>query len=143
MRTSSAGGGAGGASGEGAEGAGLSCFWKMRSHPDAYCFVYPHPSSFGLNAMSELCSESPFDAELSVLGDEVLVLELDGLSELDAELELDLVVELLLELLVDDVLVVDDALASPDANRASARGGGRELSNERRAPTRSIRKSSI
>ena len=44
---------------------------KIWSQPDAYVLVYPHPSSFGLKAMSDECIRS--DALLAPLSDLLLV----------------------------------------------------------------------
>ena len=95
-------------------------FPKILSQPLLYDLVYPQPSLFGLNAMSELCLES-FGLLSPPLSEDAL-----GLLSLDVDL-LSLFVDVLLLLLL--LLLV---LAFVSAQRTARTSAGRAVEGGRR-----------
>ena len=111
--------------GVGVDGSAAASFFfpKILSQPLLYDLVYPQPSLFGLNAMSELCLES-FGLLSPPLSEDAL-----GLLSLDVDL-LSLFVDvllLLLLLLLELAFVSAQRTARTSAGRAV--GGGRRKSS--------------
>ena len=108
--------------GVGVDGSAAASFFfpKILSQPLLYDLVYPQPSLFGLNAMSELCLES-FGLLSPPLSEDAL-----GLLSLDVDL-LSLFVDVLLLLLL--LLLV---LAFVSAQRTARTSAGRAVEGGRR-----------
>ena len=111
-----------GGAGVGVDGSAAASFFfpKILSQPLLYDLVYPQPSLFGLNAMSELCLES-FGLLSPPLSEDAL-----GLLSLDVDL-LSLFVDVLLLLLL--LLLV---LAFVSAQRTARTSAGRAVEGGRR-----------
>ena len=109
--------------GVGVDGSAAASFFfpKILSQPLLYDLVYPQPSLFGLNAMSELCLES-FGLLSPPLSEDAL-----GLLSLDVDL-LSLFVDVLLLLLLLLLLV----LAFVSAQRTARTSAGRAVEGGRR-----------
>ena len=114
---------AGDGAGVGVDGSAAASFFfpKILSQPLLYDLVYPQPSLFGLNAMSELCLES-FGLLSPPLSEDAL-----GLLSLDVDL-LSLFVDVLLLLLLLLLLV----LAFVSAQRTARTSAGRAVEGGRR-----------
>ena len=114
---------AGDGAGVGVDGSAAASFFfpKILSQPLLYDLVYPQPSLFGLNAMSELCLES--FGLLSPLSEDAL-----GLLSLDVDL-LSLFVDVLLLLLLLLVLAFVSAQRTARTSAGRAVGGGRRKSS--------------
>ena len=112
--------------GVGVDGSAAASFFfpKILSQPLLYDLVYPQPSLFGLNAMSELCLES-FGLLSPPLSEDAL-----GLLSLDVDL-LSLFVDVLLLLLLLLLLVLAFVSAQRTARTSAGRavGGGRRKSS--------------
>ena len=104
--------------GVGVDGSAAASFFfpKILSQPLLYDLVYPQPSLFGLNAMSELCLES--FGLLSPLSEDAL-----GLLSLDVDL---------LSLFVDVLLLLLLVLAFVSAQRTARTSAGRAVEGGRR-----------
>ena len=113
--------------GVGVDGSAAASFFfpKILSQPLLYDLVYPQPSLFGLNAMSELCLES-FGLLSPPLSEDAL-----GLLSLDVDL-LSLFVDVLLLLLLLLLLLV---LAFVSAQRTARTSAGRAVEGGRRKST--------
>ena len=113
-----------GGAGVGVDGSAAASFFfpKILSQPLLYDLVYPQPSLFGLNAMSELCLES-FGLLSPPLSEDAL-----GLLSLDVDL-LSLFVDVLLLLLLLLLLLV---LAFVSAQRTARTSAGRAVEGGRR-----------
>ena len=109
--------------GVGVDGSADASFFfpKILSQPLLYDLVYPQPSLFGLNAMSELCLES-FGLLSPPLSEDAL-----GLLSLDVDL-LSLFVDVLLLLLLL-VLAFVSAQRTARTSAGRAVGGGRRKSS--------------
>ena len=114
---------AGDGAGVGVDGSAAASFFfpKILSQPLLYDLVYPQPSLFGLNAMSELCLES-FGLLSPPLSEDAL-----GLLSLDVDL-LSLFVDVLLLLLLL-VLAFVSAQRTARTSAGRAVGGGRRKSS--------------
>ena len=115
---------AGDGAGVGVDGSAAASFFfpKILSQPLLYDLVYPQPSLFGLNAMSELCLES-FGLLSPPLSEDAL-----GLLSLDVDL-LSLFVDVLLLLLLLLVLAFVSAQRTARTSAGRAVGGGRRKSS--------------
>ena len=113
-----------GGAGVGVDGSAAASFFfpKILSQPLLYDLVYPQPSLFGLNAMSELCLES-FGLLSPPLSEDAL-----GLLSLDVDL-LSLFVDVLLLLLLLLVLAFVSAQRTARTSAGRAVGGGRRKSS--------------
>ena len=110
--------------GVGVDGSAAESFFfpKILSQPLLYDLVYPQPSLFGLNAMSELCLES-FGLLSPPLSEDAL-----GLLSLDVDL-LSLFVDVLLLLLLLLVLAFVSAQRTARTSAGRAVEGGRRKSS--------------
>ena len=110
--------------GVGVDGSAAASFFfpKILSQPLLYDLVYPQPSLFGLNAMSELCLES-FGLLSPPLSEDAL-----GLLSLDVDL-LSLFVDVLLLLLLLLVLAFVSAQRTARTSAGRAVEGGRRKSS--------------
>jgi ABC-type branched-subunit amino acid transport system permease subunit len=115
---------AGDGAGVGVDGSAAASFFfpKILSQPLLYDLVYPQPSLFGLNAMSELCLES-FGLLSPPLSEDAL-----GLLSLDVDL-LSLFVDVLLLLLLLLVLAFVSAQRTARTSAGRAVEGGRRKSS--------------
>ena len=113
-----------GGAGVGVDGSAAASFFfpKILSQPLLYDLVYPQPSLFGLNAMSELCLES-FGLLSPPLSEDAL-----GLLSLDVDL-LSLFVDVLLLLLLLLVLAFVSAQRTARTSAGRAVEGGRRKSS--------------
>ena len=111
--------------GVGVDGSAAASFFfpKILSQPLLYDLVYPQPSLFGLNAMSELCLES-FGLLSPPLSEDAL-----GLLSLDVDL-LSLFVDVLLLVVVVVLLLL--VLAFVSAQRTARTSAGRAVEGGRR-----------
>ena len=111
--------------GVGVDGSAAASFFfpKILSQPLLYDLVYPQPSLFGLNAMSELCLES-FGLLSPPLSEDAL-----GLLSLDVDLLSLFVDVLLLLLLLLLVLAFVSAQRTARTSAGRAVGGGRRKSS--------------